>query len=78
MPIVLTKKQNAVSSEESKPSSDRALTFAKQMLVRKKAIEKQMVEDDKNNQELQAALAELRATKAKEQHGATTVGLCCR
>lgn len=63
-------------ANESHSGNRRAVAFAQQMLARKKAIEKEMVEGYSHDTDAQAAVAKLHEALKEEKlkkHGAVTV-----
>ena len=63
-----------VNDEQPMPASnERAVVWARQMMARKRAEQKRMVEEFKTNDKLKAALAELREKSAKSENDTDTV-----
>ena len=65
--------QKVDQNQPTEYSNERAVTWARQMMVRKRAEQKRMVEEYKTNTKLQAALAELRQENATFENDADTV-----
>lgn len=61
-------------ANKPQPGNERAVAFAQQLLARKKAIEKEMIEEYRNDTDAQAAVAKLQAALREEKrNGSVTV-----
>lgn len=59
---------------EFKPSSDRAIAWAKAAIKRKRAEQQKMIEEYKTNNKLQEVVAKLREQILQQKNGSTTLG----
>ena len=65
--------QQSNQEQPVQTSNERAVVWARQMMARKRAEQKRMVDEYKTNYKLQAALAKLREENAKSKNDADAV-----